>query len=335
MKIKNMFLQMAILSVQIAQAATFFGHSIASPIGIAACPLTINSEGVRQMIARGFDVITYKTIRTAAMPIKSPDVYRVDLYAQLTHQEIGSRVHIFDHEPTEYDRAITNLYGIGSLSADETIADIKKAHELLPEGKLLIISIYGSGDTMDEQIQDFVKAAQIAAEGGAQIIEANLSCPNLAMNTLMYKDPELVYAICNAIKNAVPDLHLIIKVGVFDNDAQMRETMCAAYRGGARGICGINTVPMRVVNAQGEPVYGAGREMSGLSGEPIRELALEFTRAARAIITQEHMEMILLATGGVMNVHDYDAFIAAGADIVLCATAALLELDVAGAIKRQ
>ncbi len=306
-------------------AQSLFGYPLASSIGIAACPLTVNSEGVRKMAERGFDLITYKTIRTVAMPIKSPVMYRVDVHEQLTHECIGSRVCIIDHEPTQEDRAITNLYGIGSLDAGETIADIKKAHALLPEGKLLIVSIYGSGNNMDEQTQDFVQAAQIAAAGGAQIIEANLSCPNLATNKLMYKDPELVHAVCSAIKSALPNIHLIIKVGVFDDDAQMREAIRAAYRGGARGICGINTVPMRVVNAQGDPVYGAGREISGLSGEPIRELALEFTRNARAIITQEHMDMILLATGGVMNAHDYDAFIAAGADVVLCATAALIK----------
>jgi dihydroorotate dehydrogenase len=213
------------------------------------------------------------------------------------------------------------------LSAQETIADLKKAHAILPEGKALIVSIYGSGNTVQEQIDDFVRTAYIAYEGGASIIELNLSCPNIGTNTPIYKDADLVYELCGGVTRALPSMNLIIKVSVFDSYEQMRATMRAAYRAGVRGICGINTIPMRVLNAHGEPIYGADRAMSGLSGEPIRELALQFTRHARAIITQDNMDMALLATGGVMSKQDYDAFIAAGADVVLCATAALLDFD--------
>lgn len=307
---------------------TLFGHPITSRFGIAACPLTINSEGVRKMLERGYSIITYKTIRSGYMPIKSPNVYRVDIHEQLTREQIGSQVRIIDHEPTSDDRALTNLYGIGSLSEKETIADLKKAHALLAQGNVLIVSMYGSGDTQQEQIDDFVRTARIAYDGGASIIELNLSCPNISTGAAIYKDPELVYELCGAVKRALPSLHLIIKVSVFDSYEQMRSVMGAAYRAGVSGICGINTVPMRVVNANDEPVYGAGREMSGVSGEPIRELALEFTRHARAIITEDHMDMVLLAAGGVMSKDDYDAFIAAGADVVLCASAALLHKDV-------
>jgi dihydroorotate dehydrogenase len=313
-----------------------FGRTIASKMGIAACPLTINSDGVAQMAERGFDIITYKTIRSGYTPIKSPHVYRIDLHEQLTREQIGTRVRIIDHEPTPHDRALTNLYGIGSLSADETIADLKKAHAHIPEGKVLIVSIYGSGSTQQEQIDDFVRTARIAYDGGASIIELNLSCPNIlsvkprqsaeSVGGPMYKDTDLVYQLCGAVKRALPSINLIIKVSVFDSYEQMRAVMRAAYRAGVRGICGINTVPMRVVNTDDEPIYGADRIVSGVSGEPIRELALEFTRDARAIIQEDCMDMVLFAAGGVMSKRDYDAFIAAGADVVLCASAALLDI---------
>lgn len=335
MDIKSMLLQIAVLNVPVSHAALFFGHSIASRLGIAACPLTVNSQGISNMAQLGFDVITYKTIRSTATPIKSPHVYHVNLHEPLARHQICSQVHMINHAPTANDRALTNLYGIGSLSAQETIADLKKAHAELPAGKVLIVSVYGSGITYEEQIDDFVTTACIAHEGGASIIELNLSCPNIKTAVPMYKDAQLVYAVCDAVKRALPEVNLTIKVSVFDNEAQMREVMRAAYRAGVRGICGINTVPMRVINAQGEPVYGADRVTSGVSGEPIRELALEFTRMARAIIAQENMDMMLLATGGVMNVDDYEAFLAAGADIVLCATAALLNLDISRNIQKN
>lgn len=306
------------------KALTLFGYPLASRIGIAACPLTATSDGIRMLAESGFDVLTYKTIRSVAAPIKSSHIYYVDVENQLTCDDVGGCFTAIDHAPTEQNRAITNCYGIGSQDAEDAIADIKKARTSISEGKVLIVSIYGSGMSIKEQIDDFVRTAQIAAAGGAQIIEANLSCPNLGSAEPVYKNATLVFALCDAIKKAIMEIPLIIKVGIFDSYEQMDAVIAAAYQGGARGICGINTIPVRVVNSDGEPVYGADRMVSGLSGTPIHALALEFTRNARTIIDAHGFDMVLCATGGVMNPHDFDALLAAGADIALCATGAIL-----------
>lgn len=306
-----------------------FGYPLASRIGVAASPFTATSEGIRMASECGFDIITYKTIRSAETPIKSPYIYYVDVHHQLTRNDIGRQLTVIDHEPTEQDRAITNCYGMGSSCPEETIEEIMQARAYVAQGQVLIVSMYGSGNDVQEQIADFVHAARIAHAGGAHIIEVNLSCPNLANTALMYKQPTLVYAICSAIKAAIPDIPLSIKVGVFDTREQMQDVIVAAYQAGVRGICGINTIPVRVVDGDGKPIYGPDRQTSGLSGYPIRALALEFTRDARAIIDMHHLDMVLFATGGVMNAQDFDDFLRAGADIVLCATGAMINPNVA------
>lgn len=306
-----------------------FGNNLSSRVGIAACSVTATSEDIRMVAESGFSVITHKTIRSGSMPIKSPYIYYVDAPGQLTREAIGKRFNVIDHAPTETDLAITNCYGMGSLSAEETIEDIKESRAAIGDGQILIVSVYGSGNDDQEQIDDFVRAAQHAHAGGAQVIEANLSCPNLANTALMYKQPALVREICKRITSAIPDVPLSIKVGVFDTYEQMRDVIVAAYAGGARGVCGINTLPVRVVDSEGNPVYGSDRPSSGLSGAPIHALALEFTRNARSIIGAHDLDMMLFATGGAIHPQDFDDFFEAGADIVLCATGAILNMNVA------
>ncbi len=300
------------------------GYRVNSPIGIAACPLT-TSKGIAAAARLGYDILTYKTIRTSACPVASSKIYFVDVQKQLSHDDVGNCYHAQDTGSF----AITNAFGINSLSAQETIKDIVAAREALSAGQLLIVSVYGSGFDRQAQIDDFVAAAQIAYRGGAHIIEANLSCPNLKEKIMVYQDLVLVHDICEAITAAVPEIPLIIKVGIFDNQKQLKEIILAAYNGGARGICGINSVPVHVVDETGNPVYGPNRVASGLSGVPLLQLSLQFVRDAREIITQEKIDFAVLATGGVIAPEQFDMLLTAGADAALSATGAMLNAHLA------
>ena len=306
-----------------------FGYPAASRIGIAACAIT-TSSGITHAAHNGYDVLTYKTIRSSYHPISSSRIYAVDCNDQLTLQDIGKQYSVCDCKPSSYNSlAITNSFGVNSQDREMTIHDIAQARASLIEGQILIVSIYGSGKNHTEQIQDFVDTARIAYEGGAQVIEANLSCPNLSTQTMIYQQPDLVYTLCHALHTALPMLPLSIKVGVFEHREQMRAVLLAAYAGGARGVCGINTIPIRVVDEAGNPIFGPDHVQSGLSGSPIQELALCFVRDARAIIDEERLDCILLATGGVTQPEHFDLFFQAGADCVLSATGAMFNKNLA------
>ncbi|HXW86531.1 MAG TPA: tRNA-dihydrouridine synthase [Candidatus Bathyarchaeia archaeon] len=303
---------------------SLFGYPLACPLGIAACPL-MTSAGIAATAQRGYAVFTYKTIRTSFCPIFSPVLYHVNIDHQLTPDDIGKKytvngpVSIHDNSSII---AVTNSFGINSQNHAETIQDIAQARAALSEEQILIVSIYGSGKNEQEQIADFVHAAHIAYQGGAQVIEANFSCPNLGQKKMAYQNPDLVYTICHAIHTAIP-LPLIIKVGVFENRADLAAIIRAAYNGGARGMCGINTISIQAVDDTGNPIFGSQRQFSGLSGDPLRTLALQFVHDARSIIDETHLDFVLFATGGVTKPEHFDLFFAAGADIVLSATGAM------------
>lgn len=305
------------------------GYKINSPIGISACPIT-TSAGIKVLSKLDYSIFTYKTIRSHYQPIFSGDIYLVDKEEQLTKKDLNSKFKLLNRSVDSYDKlAITNSFGINSLDPESTIKDISKAKAELSEGQVLIVSIYGSGNTKQDQIKDFVEAAKIAAAGGAQIIEANLSCPNVCNKEFVYKNPSLVSEICSEIVKEAKNIPVIIKVGFFDDINQTLSIIIAAHKAGVSGICGINTVPAKIVDTKNKPVYGAEHETSGISGAPIFNLTLEFIKDCRKIIDEEKLNFTLLATGGVIKQEQFDILLAAGADVALCATGAMRNNNIA------
>lgn len=292
------------------------GYKIASPVGISACAVT-TSEGIRLAARLGCDVLTYKTIRCYAWPRHpEPNIAYVDRLLPLTHDDIGKIVIAHNNEPKHSsDIAIANSFGNQSMDPDWTKNDIQKAKQSLLEGQVLIVSIFGN--TLDEWIQ----TAQLAVAGGADIIEANFSCPNLNTNNEpIYTRPEDIFFIAQALVQTTPsEIPIILKFGVFTDYQLMKQALIAAARAGAQGICGINSVPMKVVNSDGTLTFGT-RTIAGISGIPIQALALDFIKTASIIIHNENLNLVLLGVGGITMASHFSNFLKSGATIALSAT---------------
>lgn len=294
-----------------------FDFPLASRIGVPACAAT-TSNGISLLARFGFDILTYKTIRStpqSAHPL--PNIAYVDCNQQLTPQDIGQIVHASQQQPPEI--AITNSFGNACGDREWIEQDIAAARNAIGRGQILIVSVFGTDQPNRSCVQDFAYTAQIAHHAGAQIIEANLSCPNLGEHEPLYKNPERVFEISKEIKKVLPQVPLIIKVGYCTKEL-LEKIMLAIARAGAQGICGINTVPMRVINQNGTPFFGKKREISGISGNPIRSLALDFIQNAAYINAQHIFGLTILGTGGIIKATHFDTFLTAGAHAALSAT---------------
>lgn len=294
----------------------FLGYKIASPVGISACAIT-TSKGIWLAARLGCDILTYKTIRCYAWPAHpQPNIVYVHQSLPLTHDDIGKTIIAHNNEPMySSDIAIANSFGNQSMDTDWTKNDIQKAKQSLLEGQVLIVSIFGN--TLDE----WIKTAQLAVDGGADIIEANFSCPNLNTNNEpIYTRPEDIFFIAQALVQAIPSqIPIILKFGVFTDYQLMKQALIAAAQSGARGICGINSVPMKVINADGTSTFGT-RTIAGISGILIQELALDFIKTASIIIQKENLNLVLLGIGGITMASHFSKFFAAGATVALSAT---------------
>lgn len=282
-----------------------FGYELNSMLGVPAGPL-LNSNWIALAAKLGFDLPTYKTIRSFAHPGHMlPNVTFVD--------EKGVRVKEPDHIE---ELTITNSFGMPSKSPEFLLEDIEKANRSLSKGQVMIVSIVGTPNRGVSFGEDFVQTAVLAKEAGAKIIEANFSCPNVGKaEGILYNSPETVHEYASWIAKAIHPIPLILKVGVFPNTQLMKSVFLAAARGGAKGICGINSVSMQVV-----PPLDANRTTSGVCGAGIRNQALDFIRSASQIIAENKLDLALLGCGGIVKPEHFDDFFDAGALVAMSAT---------------
>lgn len=307
-----------------SQWIDFLGFRLASPLGIAAGPL-LNSRWVSLAGRLGFDLLCYKTIRSAeheGHPV--PNMVYVDVPQQFVPGKLPENVRLREEPPQRLDQlAVTNSFGMPSRTPEYLRKDIPLAKDSLQKGQLMIVSVVGTprGNDVEAFIQDFVNVSLQAKAYGAQVIEVNFSCPNVTTaEGCLYTNDVMVYQIAKRIVDAIGSVPLIIKVGTFPSAESMKKTLVNAAWAGAQAVCGINTISMKVVNADGSPALGAGRLVSGICGNPIRQAALDFTHNARRIIDAEKLGLALMTTGGALYPEHFTEFLNAGADIAMTAT---------------
>lgn len=297
----------------------FLGKKVASPLGVPAGPLL--SEKWTTLAARlGFDIVTYKTIRSleyAGHPL--PNILYID--AKDMGEDEGV-VHTLKQQPHSLkDLAITNSFGMPSQDRDFLFQDIARARQALGEGQVLVVSIVGTPGQEKDFIEDFVETAFLAKQAGAEIIEANFSCPNVSTGEgSVYQDSKQVERLSLALKKVLGPIPLIIKVGVFSDFEGLKQVLIAAERSGVQAVSGINTISREVLNEEGRSPFDSARVRSGICGAPIRKKALEFITRARAVIQQENLDLQLIGVGGVITPEHIDDFLVKGADFVQVAT---------------
>ena len=149
-------------------------------------------------MTKGFDVVTYKTIRSSKYdghPV--PNVIFVDpnevTSSLKTKDEINHPINSINYEPQSVDlMAITNSFGMPSMSMDYLKTDIPKANSMLQEGQVMIVSVVGTPTHTNDKsqdytnfVRDFTEIALFAKNCGASIVEANFSCPNVISGKFM------------------------------------------------------------------------------------------------------------------------------------------------------
>lgn len=300
----------------------FLGHQIHLPFGIPAGPL-VNSRFISAAFNQGFDLCVYKTVRTKEYPCHPwPNVLAVhekQLSFNRTEPVIADSLF---KEPL----SITNSFGVPSAELKIWQADMAKAVESAHPGQLLIGSFQGTPDGSGQFTNyqnDFAKAAYLVKETGAQILEANLSCPNEGTSNLLCFDLEKTYLIAQAIRKEIGDTPLILKLAYFQ-DESLLESFIKRLSPLVDGFAAINTIIAQVNNQNGQQALpGEGRARSGICGAAINWAGLEMTQRIANIRQKNKYDFTIIGVGGVSNIEDYTNYISAGADAVMSATGSM------------
>lgn len=304
----------------------FLGFNINSPFGIPAGPL-LNSQFLKSAFEWGFDVSCYKTVRAAFFPAHPfPNVVSVDIKGDL-HPEELRRVVVknVEKEPAIKEITITNSFGVPSQNPDIWQPDANKAISYSKKGQLMILSFMGTvkeNQTQEEFIADFAHTAKLAKDTGAKVLEANLSCPNIGNEGLVCYNLEVSQKVCAAIRQAIGDTPLILKVGHYKSEKDI-EALAEIANTYANSISAINTLQVEVVDKNGNQALpgGKNRLRSGVGGASIKWAGLEMTEKLNAVRKKKGYSYEIIGVGGVMTPDDYFEYRKAGADVVQSATA--------------
>jgi dihydroorotate dehydrogenase (NAD+) catalytic subunit len=302
----------------------FLDFEVASRIGIAAGPL-LNSKWIRLYSRLGFDILTYKTVRSAKRPSNpKPNCVLLDTGGLIGPDDLDRTLIAGKKDAVDMrDITITNSFGVPSRNPNIWQEDVQKAKRAILPRQVLIVSVMGSSEVYPDIAgftKDFAVCASMARESGADIIELDLSCPNSnAAEGMVYRDAGLSSAISKAVKAEIGVTPLFIKMGFFSSREQF-ETVIAANAPHVEGIVGINTLRMTVLKASGEPALG-GRPQSGVCGAAIKLCAKQFIGWLIETRKLNRYDFLAVGVGGVMTPADIDEFLESGIDAVETATA--------------
>lgn len=302
----------------------FLGQKVAYLFGIPAGPL-VAGRFVQAALDKGFDIVTYKTVRTRTYPCHPwPNVLSVNIDGDLTLEKAQENVvanHDY-HEPL----SITNSFGVPSLDPSVWQEDLSRVVHALKPGQVVIGSFQGTKDATgktDAFITDFRHAARLVKEAGAPILEVNMSCPNEGTSHLLCFDTKRSAEVAHAIKNEIGDTPLIVKIAYFEDDDALREFV-KEVGPIADGIAAINTIPAAIVDSSGKQAMpGEGRLRSGVCGKSIAWAGLAMVKQLAALRTELGLHFALIGVGGVTTPEDFRAYRDAGADVVMSATGAM------------
>lgn len=294
------------------------GFSIDAPIGIAACPLGI-SKGIKLLSQFGFSIFTYKTIRSQGHPTHPmPNIAYLICNKQLALDDLQTP---FVASPYNKSTtiAIANSFGSASFDINRMSEDIAQSKQMLSPKQLFIVSVYGTPQENRTLIKDYILTAHIAQDAGAQVIECNVSCPNIPNEKPLYLQPEQCYKLIKDLKKNIA-LPITVKIGLCKNIQELEKLLITIARAGAQAVSMINSISAEIINKHNQPYFDRNRTRCGISGDPIRSLALKQIAKARKIIDKEKLNLAILGCGGITQPEHIDQFLHAGADIAMSAT---------------
>ncbi|MBR3246779.1 MAG: NAD-dependent dihydropyrimidine dehydrogenase subunit PreA [Clostridiales bacterium] len=211
-----------------------------------------------------------------------------------------------------------NIEQLSDHSVEENMEIFRRLKADYPS-KVIIASIMGKDDAEWESL------SRLCEENGADVIELNFSCPNMADEGLgsdIGQVPELVERFTRCARRGAK---IPVLAKLTPNVASMIPAAEAAIRGGADGIAAINTIKsITGVNPHTYVAAPAVHGMSafgGYSGNAVKPIALRFIAEIGndPVMKDKHIS----GMGGVENWRDALEFMLLGAGSVQVTTAVM------------
>jgi len=205
----------------------------------------------------------------------------------------------------DWGPGLINAVGLSNPGVEVMVEEIRAAKKnLAPLGVPVIASIFA------ETIYDFGTVARFISEAEPDLIEVNISCPNIddRYRQMFAADPYVVAQVTRRVKQNT-EIPILVKLS--PNVTDVAKIARTAVDAGADGITAINSLgPGLILDVETcRPVLAHGT--GGVSGPAMRPIAVRCVRdICRAV------DVPVVAVGGVTSGRDVVEMILVGATAV-------------------
>ena len=303
------------------------GKQISSPLGIPAGPL-LDGRWLLHYADLGFDVLVWKSVRSVAR-----ECYDLpNLVPVITEPLAAPGKTLPQSGVMQGSWAVS--FGMPSQPPNVWRRDVEDTRRRLASEKLLIVSVVGTQDetitdpdaSLEQLADDFARCAKWATESGADGVEANFSCPNVSTaDGQLYQQPAAAAFVARRIRAAIGDAKLVLKIGrvVTAEDAA---DLLAQVGPHIDGLAMTNSIAARVVGEDGELMFEG--QPRGICGDATRATSVAQTRMFRQVADAAGLAIDLIGVGGISTAEHVREYVAAGANSVAVATAAMVKPEV-------
>jgi dihydroorotate dehydrogenase len=205
------------------------------------------------------------------------------------------------------DEALINRMGLNGEGADAICQRLAVAKYCLPVG----VNIAKTNDPAidgNAAVEDILYSFGKAQALPIAYITINASCPNTAEGMMEEKSRlEIIFAEIKKLN--ARSLPVFVKLSPDSTDTLISDIVEAATNNGLAGyVCGNTTVSRENLNTTDEKIKAIGN--GGLSGKPLRQLALNLCQKVNRLKSKEQ---VIIACGGIASGKDAFQFISAGA----------------------
>ena len=205
----------------------------------------------------------------------------------------------------DWGPGLINAVGLSNPGVEVMVEEVRAAkEELAPLGVPVIASIFA------DTIYDFGTIARFISEAEPDLIEVNISCPNLddRYQQMFAADPYVASQVTRRVKRNT-DVPVLVKLS--PNVTDIAKVARAVVEAGADGITAINSLgPGLILDIETcRPVLAHGT--GGISGPAVRPIAVRCVRdLCRAV------DVPVVAVGGLTTGRDVVEMILVGATAV-------------------
>jgi len=208
----------------------------------------------------------------------------------------------------DWGHGLINAIGLANPGVEAEVALLASAKaQLTPLGVPLLASIFAG------TVEEFGTVARIVAQAKPDMVEVNISCPNVhsEFGEPFAGNPESAAAVTASVKQALVGTDIPVIDKLAPNVPSIARIARAAVEAGADALCAINTMPGLVIDGESGQTILANRS-GGLSGAALKPIALKCVYD----VYKACPNIPIIGTGGVTTGQDAIEMLMVGATVV-------------------